>query len=193
MHRRVPSPRLPLVSRCGVVLGGLAMLVAPARADSTSPLTALVDAAAQRLQVAEAVAAYKWNEHGAVADPARVQQELTKLGDEAVAEQVDRDYVIRVFGDQINATEAIEYSRFASWKLNPGGAPADSPDLSVSRSTIDALNQVMLTQILANWALLLSPDCVAQLDAARGSVGQGRRLDDLYRRALSSATQSYCQ
>ena len=51
----------------------------------------------------------------------------------------------------------------------------------------------MLTQILANWDLLHSPDCAAQLDAARSGVVQGRQLDDLYRQALSSATQSYCQ
>ncbi|HEX5254659.1 MAG TPA: chorismate mutase [Mycobacterium sp.] len=175
------------------MVGGLAMLVAPARADSTSPLTALVDAAAQRLQVAEPVAAYKWNKHGAVEDPARVQQELARLGDEAVAEQIDRDYITRVFGDQINATEAIEYSRFANWKLNPASAPADSPGLSASRSAIDSLSQTMLTQILANWDLLHAPDCAAQLDAARSSVVLGRQLDDLYRQALSSATQSYCQ
>ena len=193
MPRKVPSPRLPFAARCGAVVGGLAMLVTPARADSASPLTVLVDAAAQRLQVAEPVAVYKWNNHGAVEDPARVQQELTKLGDEAVAEQVDRDYVTRVFGDQINATEAIEYSRFAIWKLNPAGAPVDSPELSASRSTIDTLNQTMLTQILANWNLLHSPDCAAQLDAARGGVVRDRQLDDLYRQALSSATQSYCQ
>lgn len=192
MHHGVPSHR-PLVTRCGVVVSSLAMVVAPARADSTSPLIALVDAAAQRLQVAEPVAAYKWNTHGAVDDPARVQQELAKLGDEAVAQQVDRDYVTRVFGDQINATEAIEYSRFANWKLNPAGAPADPPELSASRSTIDTFNQTMLAQILANWGLLHSPECGAQLDAARGGVAQRRQLDDLYRQALSTATQSYCQ
>ena len=193
MRRRVPPPRPPLVARCGVVVGSLALLVAPARADSTSPLSALVDAAAQRLGGAEPVAAYKWRIHGAVEDPARVQQELAKLGDDAVVRRVDRDYVTRVFGDQINATEAIEYSRFANWKLNPAAAPADSPELSASRSTIDTLNQTMLTQILDNWDLLHSPECAAQLDAARGSVVQGRALDDLYRQALSTATRSYCQ
>ncbi|WP_406817897.1 chorismate mutase [Mycobacterium sp. M23085] len=175
------------------MVGGLAMLVAPARADTESPLAPLVDAAAQRLQVAEPVAAYKWNQHGAIEDPTRVQQELARLGDEAAAEHISRDYVTRVFGDQIGATEAIEYSRFAEWKLNPPSAPADSPDLSASRSAIDALNQTMLTQILANWDLLHSPECAGQLDAARDGVVHGRQLDSLYQRALSSATQSYCQ
>ncbi|OBH57011.1 chorismate mutase [Mycobacterium sp. E2479] len=182
-----------MVMRSCVVAASLAMLVTPARADPTSPLTALVDAAAQRLQVAEAVAAYKWNKHGAVEDPARVQQELAKLGADAVVERVDRDYVTRVFDDQISATEAVEYSRFANWKLHPASAPADSPELSASRSAIDTLNQTMLTQISAGWELLHSPDCAAQLDAARDGVGRARQFDDLYRQALSSATRSYCQ
>ena len=104
---------------------------------SHQPLTALVDAAAQRLQVAEPVAALKWHAHGAIEDPARVQQELAKLGAEATAEHVDPDYVTRVFGDQIDATEAIEYSRFAELEAEPDGAPAAAPDLSASRSAID--------------------------------------------------------
>lgn len=193
MHRSIRPPRLAAAARCGAVIGGLAMLVAPVRADAASPLTPLVDAAAQRLQVAEPVAAYKWNRRGAIEDPARVEQELATLGEEADAEHVDRDYVARVFGDQIGATEAIEYTRFADWKLNPAGAPADSPDLSASRSAIDAFNRTMLSQISANWNLLHSPECAAQRDAARSGVIRDRQLDSLYQKALSSATQSYCQ
>jgi chorismate mutase len=153
----------------------------------------LVDAAAQRLQVAEPVAAAKWNTHGAIEDPGRVQQELAKVDAEATAQHIDPNYFTRVFGDQINATEAIEYSRFAEWKLNPEGVPAGSPDLSASRSAIDALNQTMLTQIVANWDLLHSPACAVQLDAARSDVIRARQLDGLYQQALSLATESYCQ
>ncbi len=193
MPRSTRARRVNLLPICGVVAGSLAMLAAPARADTVSPLAPLVDAAAQRLHVAEAVAAYKWNTHGAVEDPVRVRQELAKLGDEAVAEHIDRDYVSRVFGDQISATEAIEYSRFADWKLNPGDAPVDSPDLSASRSAIDGLNRAMLTQISANWALLHSPACAPQLDAARSGIIAERQLDGLFQRALWSATHSYCQ
>lgn len=193
MPRSTRARRVNLVSICGSVAGSLAILAAPARADSVSPLAQLVDAAAQRLHVAEPVAAYKWNTHAAIEDPVRVRQELAELGDQAVAEHLDREYVTRVFGDQISATEAIEYSRFADWKLNPGDAPVDSPDLSASRSAIDGLNQAMLTQLSANWGLLHSPACVPQLEAARIGIIAGRRLDGLFQRALRSATQSYCQ
>jgi chorismate mutase len=188
-----PSRRAALLAS---LVGGPAVVVATlgpqARADSTGPLTELVDAAAQRLQVAEPVAASKWNTHGAIDDPGRVRQELAKLGADATAGHIDPNYVTRVFGDQVNATDAIEYSRFAEWKLHPEGAPAGSPDLSASRSAIDALNQTMLAQIVANWDLLHSPVCVVQLDAARGDVVRARQLDDLYQQALSTATQSYC-
>ncbi|WP_420715876.1 chorismate mutase [Mycobacterium sp. 663a-19] len=170
-----------------------AVLATPARADDTSPLTELVDAAAQRLQAAEPVAAAKWRTHGAVEDPGRVQQELAEIAAEATARHVDPDYVTRVFGDQIDATEAIEYRRFADWKLDPASATAGSPDLSASRSAIDALNETMLTQIVANWDLLHAPACAPQLQAASSGVVRARGLDALYQQALTSATRSYCQ
>ncbi len=65
--------------------------------------------------------------------------------------------------------------------------------VSASRSAIDALNHTMLTQIAANWELVRSPACAAQLDAARTGVTRARQLDGLYQQALSLATQSYCQ
>ena len=177
-----------------LVLVVLAVLVAaPARADSTSPLFAFVDAAAERLQLAEPVAAFKWAAHGAIEDPDRVQQELATLRADASAENVDPEYVARVFGDQISATEAIEYRRFADWKLDPASTPAAPPDLSASRSAIDALNNKILSQIAVNWSLLYAPDCARQLENARTETVRAHRFDDLYQRALSAATRSYCQ
>lgn len=171
-----------------------AALCAPqARAEPPAPLTALVDAAAQRLQLAEPVAAYKWTTHGAIEDPGRAQQELAALRAEASAQGVDPAYVTRVFGDQISATEAVEYSRFAGWKLDPGSAPTAPPDLSASRSAIDALNETMLSHLVADGDLLHSPSCASELDVASTEVLRARQLDDLYRQALSSATRSYCQ
>lgn len=106
-----------MVMRCAVGLVGCVvaaiLLATPARADPTGALTELVDTAAQRLQIAEPVAAFKWNTHGAIEDPDRVREELAQERAEAEAARVDPEYVARVFGDQINATEAIEYSRFA--------------------------------------------------------------------------------
>lgn len=183
-----------IARRCGGVIGGMAILVAsPVRADDTSPLEALVDAAAQRLAIAEPVAAFKWTTRGAIEDPVRVRQELANMAAQASARKMDPDYVTRIFGDQISATEGIEYSRFAEWKLDPAAAPTGAEDLAASRSAIDGLNQVMLSQVAASWDLLHSPACPGQLDLASLAVIGARRLDGLYQRALALATQSYCQ
>jgi chorismate mutase len=172
----------------------VATLAAPqARADPAGPLLAVVDAAAERLQIAEPVAAYKWSAHAAIEDRARVEQELVALREDAVSAQVDPDYVARIFGDQISATEAIEYSRLADWKLDPAGIAPAPPDLAASRAAIDALNTKILSQVSLNWSLLQTPQCAAGLDDARTATIRARRLDNLYQRALTTATRSYCQ
>jgi chorismate mutase len=165
---------------------------APARADSGEPLYDLVDASAQRLQTADAVAANKWLTGGPITDPARVQQVLAAVSKDAESRGVASDYVTMVFTNQINATEAIEYARFAGWKFDPAGAPTSAPDLASSRSVIDGLNRQMVEQIAAQGPLLHSPGCGAALDAAKSVVAAQRQFDDLYRTALDAATRSYC-
>jgi chorismate mutase len=176
-------------------LTALAMLptTAPALGDDANPLLELVDAATQRLQTAEAVAASKWKTGGSIEDPQRVEQVLAAVGADAKGRGVDAGYVRRVFTDQIDATEAIEYTRFAQWKLDPESAPSVARDLSASRTIIDRLNADMVEQIATHWPVLHSPDCTGTLADARAAIAQSRMLDPLYQQALSSSTQSYCQ
>lgn len=163
-----------------------------AHADDGSPLSGLINAAAQRLQTAEPVAAIKWKTNGSIEDPPRVQQVLTAVSADARQKSIDADYISRIFADQINATEAVEYSRFAQWKLDPANIPAAPPDLSASRATIDALNREMVDQIAANWQLLHSPACAGEVENARNAVSGALQLDALYQQALRFATRSYC-
>lgn len=180
--------------RAGSLVGvSCALLVwAPAAtADEPDPLYALVDAATQRLQVAEPVAAAKWVTGGSIEDPQRVGAVLDAVAAQAEQAAIDPGYVRTVFGDQIAATEAVEYSRFADWKFD-GGAPTAAPDLAESRGLIDALNRQMVEQIAAQWPLLHSAQCRGEVDRAVQQVADRRQLDGLYRRALSAATRSYC-
>ncbi|WP_081845229.1 chorismate mutase [Mycolicibacterium aromaticivorans] len=165
---------------------------APAWGDSTEPLYNLVDAAAQRLQTADAVAANKWLTGGPITDPARVKVVLDSVPKDAQSRGVATDYVTTVFTNQINATEAVEYARFAGWKFDPAGAPTSAPDLASSRAVIDGLNRQMVEQIAAQWPVLSSPACRGELDTAKNDVAGQRQFDDLYRTALDSATRSYC-
>ncbi|MEZ5131102.1 chorismate mutase [Mycolicibacterium sp.] len=157
------------------------------------PLYQLIDTAAERLQAADPVAASKWINGGPITDTARVHQVLAAVGAEAESDGVPVDYVRTLFTDQINATEAIQYSRFAWWKLNPAAAPATAPDLSTSRTGIDALNHRMVAEIAAQLPVLRSADCSIELDAAKAAVNGARALDPLYRQALDAATRSYCR
>ncbi len=158
----------------------------------TDPLFGLVDAAAQRLQTADPVAASKWLTGGAITDPARVQQVLTSVAQEAESAGVPADFVTTAFTDQINATEAIQYNRFSWWKFDPASAPSAAPDLSASRAAIDELNQRMVTEMANQWPVLRSSDCPRRLDTAKSEVAVARQFDPLYRQALDVATRSYC-
>jgi chorismate mutase len=166
----------------------------PSLADnpSPSPLFALVDAAAQRLQTADPVAAAKYKTGGSVDDPQREQQVIDSVAKAAAAKQIDTGYVRAIFRNQIDATDAIEHARFAQWKLDPSAAPATAPDLSTSRTTIDRLNQTMVNEIAAHWDSLHAPSCGSDLDNALNAVVTARQLGDLYQRALTYATHSYC-
>jgi chorismate mutase len=166
--------------------------MAPARGDDANPLVELVDAATQRLQTAEPVAATKWINGGSIEDPPRVEQVLAAVASDATNRGIDGGYVRRIFTDQIDATSGIEYTRFGQWELDPASAPSVAPDLAASRGVIDRLNSEMVEQIALQWPVLHSPDCSRILaDAATNVIGT-RTLDPLYQQALTFSTHSYC-
>ena len=184
-------PALMALTAFGLAFGS--PLPGIASADEVEPLYDLIDTATQRLATADAIAASKWLNGGAITDPARVQQVLEAVSADAEAADVPSNYVTTVFADQIDATEAIQYNRFSAWKLDPAAAPLSAPDLSASRTLIDDLNRRMVTLIAADWPILDSPECPIRLDAAITAVADARQLDPLYRQALDAATRSYCQ
>jgi chorismate mutase len=181
-----------VVGLCALTALTVVPTTAPARGDDANPLLELVDAAAQRLQTAEPVAASKWMTGGSIEDPQRVDQVLAAVSADATGRGVGVDYVRRLFSDQIDATESIEYTRFAQWKLDPKSAPGVAPDLAASRAIIDRLNTEMVEQVALQWSVLRSPDCTGTLDDAKSAVAGARALDPLYQQALAFSTHSYC-
>ncbi|MDV3126638.1 chorismate mutase [Mycobacterium sp. 21AC1] len=161
-----------------------------AHADDGNPLLPLVDAAAQRLQTADPVAAYKFRTGGAIDDPPREQQVIDAVTADATAKGVDPAYVRDVFRNQIDATVSVEHSRFAQWKLDPAAVPSTTPDLAASRTTIDGLNHTMVNEIADQWSTLHSPACPAELTDAVDTVVRERNADPA---ALGYATHAYCR
>lgn len=163
---------------------------AHAHADDANPLLPLVDAAAQRLQTADPVAAYKFRTGGAIDDPQREEQVIDAVTAAATGQGIDAAYVRDVFRNQIDATVSLEHSRFAQWKLDPGAVPSGAPDLAASRTTIDALNHTMVNEIAKQWAVLHSPACPADLTDAVNTVVHERNGDPA---TLGYATHAYCR
>ena len=177
-----------------LVAGSLLVGAFPATADAqpADPLYRLVDTAAQRLATADPVAASKWITGGPITDVQRANQVLDAVAADATAHGVDPQYVRTVFTDQINATEGIEYALFGQWKFDESTAPTAAPDLVDSRTAIDGYTKTMVDEIALQWNSLHAPACSGELAAATDAVAADRRLDPLYRQALSSATRSYC-
>jgi chorismate mutase len=177
-----------------LVAGSLLVGAFPATADAqpADPLYRLVDTAAQRLATADPVAASKWITGGPITDVQRANQVLDAVAADATAHGVDPQYVRTVFTDQINATEGIEFALFGQWKFDESTAPTAAPDLADSRTAIDGYNKTMVDEIALQWNSLHASACSAELAGATDAVATDRRLDPLYRQALSSATRSYC-
>ncbi|MGV9800471.1 chorismate mutase [Mycobacterium sp. NPDC003449] len=163
-----------------------------AHADPESPLTTLVDHAAERLQTADDVAATKYRSGGAIDDLAREQQVIDAVTADAADHRLDTAYVHDIFRDQIDATASVEHTRVGQWKIDPAAAPTNTTELASIRGTIDRLNGAIVDEIAAAWPALHAPACTADLRNALDSVSADRRLDDVYRRALGYATHRYC-
>jgi chorismate mutase len=164
-----------------------------ALADDSGPLTKLVDDAAARLQTADPVAASKYLTGGSVDDRAREQQVIDVVTKAATDAHVDPGFVHDVFRDQIDATDSLEHSRFATWKIDPSSAPKTAPDLSSSRDVINALNDAIVQDIAAGWTALHAPTCSTDVGSALAHVVAERHLDALYQQALRYAVHRYCR
>lgn len=176
-----------------LLLAGPLTMPATAATQPFDPFQQLVDTAAQRLAIADPVAAAKWIDGGPLTDPARANQVLDSVAADATTHGIDPEYVREVFADQIAATEGVEYTRFGQWKFDPNTAPTTAPDLAASRTQIDGLNKALVDEIALHWNSLHSQGCRQDLSDAKAAVVAARGLDPLYQQALTSATQSYCQ
>jgi chorismate mutase len=175
-----------------LVLGGEFCLWTAAQAQTDLRFYRLIDTAAQRLATADPVAASKWINGGEITDRQRADLVLHSVVADATARGVDPSYAETIFTDQIAATEGIEYTRFGQWKFDRAMAPTAAPNLSESRTQIDGFNKIMVEEIAVRWDALKSQGCRQDVADATAAVIDARRLDDLYRQALTSATRSYC-
>lgn len=166
----------------------------PVGAKSPSePLLALVDLAAQRVQVADTVAASKWGTDSAITDPVREQAVLTSATMKSVQLGVDPATSARVFTDQIEANKAVQYALYSRWSAHPDQAPTVRPDLARLRPILDRITDELLVQLKLTQALRADRACGGQLASARQHVEQARAFDRVHEDALERAVASLCR
>jgi chorismate mutase len=157
------------------------------------PLGPLTGLAIRRIQVSDQVAASKFGTNSPIDDPAREQQELDAVRQQATALGLDPAVTVQFFQDQITASKVIQKGLFKRWEAHPHGTPTTRPDLNQIRTQLDRLTTEILQQLQATekdrHATL---SCTIQLAEATLSGEIVNHFDALHRQALETALQSGC-
>jgi chorismate mutase len=160
---------------------------------ANEPLFALVDLAAQRLQVSDAVAASKWGTDAPIKDPTREQAVLASAATQSAQLGIDPTVTVQVLTDQIEASKTIQYALYARWSAHPDQAPSVRPDLVQLRPMLDRITDELLTQLKATQGSRADRTCAARLANARHRAEQARALDQVHEDALGRALASLCR
>jgi chorismate mutase len=181
-----------------LALIGSVLTVPAAQAESSGlpgqeSLLQLTDVSAQRVQVADLVAAAKFGTPAPIDDPAREAVVLNNVRTLSTQLGIDPEVAVRIFADQIEANKVVQRGLYALWTAHPELVPTEKPDLvKVVRPILDRITVELLDQIKATQDLRAHPACFGLLTAARQLVSRQRHLDDLHRSALTRALPSVC-
>ena len=167
---------------------------APARQSTTAHgLASLTDLFAQRLLLADKVAAAKYGTDTPIDDPAREEQILTDVRARAAGLGLDPDGVAAVFRDQIEANKLVQRGLHARWNTNPGERPTERPDLAKEvRPALDRITTGLLAALRETERARAVPSCGPRLTAAAGWSASTHRLDALHLEGLGRALPSVC-
>ncbi|MDQ2791505.1 MAG: chorismate mutase [Pseudonocardiales bacterium] len=156
-------------------------------------LLTLTDVAAQRVQLADTVAAAKWGTDAPINDPVREKAVLDAVAAKSAQLGIDPGVSRAVFTDQIEANKVVQYGLYSSWRVHPDQAPTTRPDLGQVRPVLDRITDQLLAELKTTQQLLANPSCTAQLTGTRHRVEQSRQLDRLHEDALARAVSSICR
>lgn len=199
MRTRHLSPVLVAASAALLLFGAAAV---PAVAQSQPPvsvpsvvhgLTALTDLFAERLLIADKVAAAKYGTGRPIDDPTREQKILEDVADRALALGLDPDAAVAVFRDQMEANKRVQRGLYTRWDAHPDERPAQRPDLDREvRPALDRITTQILNTLVATQDVRTSPSCELRLYGAAAGSAYGHQLDVLHLQGLARALPSVC-
>lgn len=201
---RTRRTRSVAVASCAALLlsGAAAMpaVAGPQPAEPVAPgpsaaraLTPLADLFAERLLIADKVAAAKYGTDRPVDDPAREQRILDDAAARAVGLGLDPATVVAVFGDQIEANKLVQRGLYTRWDAHPERRPTRRPDLDKEiRPALDRITTQLLNTLVATEGVRSSPSCGPRLYGAAAWTAYGHGLDVLHLKGMERALPSAC-
>jgi chorismate mutase len=182
------------VALSGAVPAAARAPVAPPRtAAEARSLTGLTGLFAERLLVADKVAAAKYGTTTPIDDPVREQAILDDVAARAVGLGLDPDAVAAVFRDQIEANKLVQHGLYARWDAYPQERPTERPDLVKEvRPVLDRITTRVLAALRETRALRAGASCGPRLRAAALRSAFEHRLDRLHGEGLVRALPSVC-
>ncbi|GAB2906244.1 chorismate mutase [Streptomyces heilongjiangensis] len=192
-----------LVSVCvtsAVALSGAVPAVAqspaappPRTVAEARSLTVLTDLLAQRLLVADKVAAAKYGTSTPIDDPVREKAILDDVAARAAGLGLDPAAVTAVFRDQIEANKLVQRGLYARWDAHPRERPTERPDLVKEvRPVLDRITTGVLTALAETEPLRAGSSCAPRLRRAAIRSAYTHRLDLLHAEGLVRALPSVC-
>lgn len=196
---RTRRTRSALVAACATLLlsGAAAMPAvaqprpagpAPSAAFGLTPLVTLTDLFAERLLVADKVAAAKYGTDRPIDDPAREQQVLDDVATRAVGLRLEPDVVVTVFEDQIEANKLVQRGLYAHWDAHPEQRPTRRPDLDKEvRPELDRITTQVLDTLVATEGVRSAPSYELRLHGAAAWSAYSHGLDVLHLKGMERA------
>ncbi|ORM34030.1 gamma subclass chorismate mutase AroQ [Williamsia sp. 1135] len=189
---RIRSLLIGIAVSATALLAPTAAQAAPGGSVATVDLTGLTSAIADRLALADTVAASKRASGAAIDDPVREQVVLDSVSLLAVERELDPAYVRMVFRDQIEASKTVQRGLFEVWSSPGGMPPSGSPDLGPVRTAINALNVEIVDQLAAQETILSGGLCLPGLAGSTAVTIGVKQLDPLHIAGQIQAETSLC-
>ncbi|MBB5079141.1 chorismate mutase [Nonomuraea endophytica] len=156
-------------------------------------ISGFVALAADRIELADQVAAAKWGTGQPIDDPPREEQVLASVAERSVRLGIDPASATAVFRDQIEASKLVQRALFRRWHADPGSRPTHRPDLLTEvRPRLDRITEDMLEALKAAERARALPSCERKLTWAAFRVSARRDLDRPHRAGLHRALGSFC-
>ncbi|MET7900828.1 chorismate mutase [Streptomyces sp. NPDC005336] len=179
-----------------VLATGAGAAVAAPAAPATRPhgrLLPVAELSADRVLVADKVAAAKWGTDSPIDDPAREKQVLDSVAQQAKEVGADPGATVRIFRDQIEASKVVQRGLYRRWDADPAQAPTERPDLGKVRLEINRINGELVRAIADSPQAREARSCAGRLAAGAVVVGHEKRLDTLHAAALARSLPSVCE